>query len=124
MTKKTSITAKASSSSEKNTAQGNTYFYKQANVPQLWLWLAAVIVVGVLIVVLVSSVATSRFKNIHFTINPTIPVPPITTFQIQRTAPYAGLDMTVISAQYATFFTNDNVHPGPAVVRLNMRIYK
>lgn len=48
--------------------------------------------------------------------------PPITTFNVQRTAPYAGLNITVVTAQYASSFADDDIHLGPATVRLTLHV--
>lgn len=46
----------------------------------------------------------------------------ITTLDVKRTASYADLNLTVVSAQYATSFGDDLIRTGPAVVRLNMQV--
>ncbi len=93
----------------------------------LWLWLVAVLVVGAVVLIVVSSIADYWLQNAHLPtatsmINPTAMTVPVTTLNVERTAPYAGLDMTVVNAQYATSFSDDNIQSGPAIVRLNMQI--
>ncbi len=92
-----------------------------------WLWLVAVLVVGAVVLIVVSSIAGYWLQNIHLpaassVINPTATTVPVTTLNVGRTAPYAGLDMTVTSAQYATSFSDDNIQSGAAIVRLNMQV--
>jgi hypothetical protein len=48
---------------------------------------------------------------------------PTTTLNVQRSAAYAGLDVNVVSAQYAEYFSNDNIRPGQGIIRLNMKIF-
>lgn len=91
-------------------------------MPSLWILLSIIMIVGVVILVVVSSVAGYWIQNIQSTINqPPTPVP-VTTIAVQRTALYAGLDMTVINVQYAPVFPDDDIHSGPATLRLNMRV--
>ena len=90
--------------------------------PKLRWWLAALFLVGVVILVIVSSVALGWLKGLVTLIYPSSAPTPITTFNVGRAAPYAGLQFTVVNAQYATSFADDNIHLGQAVVRLNMRV--
>ncbi len=97
---------------------------KRSNIPRLWLWTALVLTVGIIIVSVVSLNAANWIKNVQIpgvgVQNTTLS--PVTTLKVQRTAPYAGLDMTVVNAQYATSFSDDEIRSGHAVVRLNMQI--
>ncbi len=90
--------------------------------PKLRVWLATLFTIGVIILVVMSFVALGWFKGLVSLIYPSSALPPVTTFNVGRTAPYAGLQFTVVDAQYATSFSNDNIHLGQAVVRLNMRV--
>ncbi|HEX4205109.1 MAG TPA: hypothetical protein VHZ51_13130, partial [Ktedonobacteraceae bacterium] len=88
-----------------------------------WFWPCIALLVVVLIFGGLSSPLNTWLKNMQAnSTSGKTPAAPITTMQVQRTAPYAGLDITVISAQYATYFTDDNIRPGPATVRLNIRV--
>ena len=49
-------------------------------------------------------------------------VVPVTTLRVQRTALYNDLDVTVVNAQYAEFFSDDDIRPGQAIVRLNLQV--
>jgi hypothetical protein len=93
----------------------------------LGLWLVVVIVIGAVIVIVVSSAVGYWLHSVQIPTSITISNPaatpaPITTFKVGRSAAYAGLDMTVVNAQYATSFNDDLIHSGVATVRLNMQI--
>jgi hypothetical protein len=100
---------------------------KRKFISLLWPWLALVLVVGVVILIVVSSIAGYWLQNAHLPtatgiISPTAPPVAVTTLKVERTAPYAGLEMTVVNAQYATSFSDDTIQPGAAIVRLNMQV--
>ncbi len=86
------------------------------------LWFVSVLVVGVVVLVIASALALSLLRHITSLVAPVPTAVPVATLQVQRTARYAGLDYTVINAQYATAFSDDGIHPEPAIVRLNMRV--
>lgn len=93
----------------------------------LGLWFVIVLVIGAVIVIIVSSVVGYWLHGVQVPTsinlnNPAATPAPITTFKVGRSAPYAGLDMTVVNAQYATSFDDDLIHSGSATVRLNMQI--
>jgi hypothetical protein len=90
--------------------------------PKMRLWLATLFGLGVIILVVVSSAALGWFKGLVALIYPSTAQAPITTLDVGRTAAYAGLQFTVVNAQYSLAFPNDNIHSGQAVVRLNMRV--
>ena len=103
---------------KKPEAQGRSMFSR------LWLWTAFLLVVGIIIVSVVSLNAASWLKNVQI---PGIAVQtptavPVTTLKVQRTTLYDDVDITVVNAQYATFFPNDDIHQGQATVRLNMHV--
>lgn len=89
----------------------------------LWLW-ASLLLVGIIIVIVVSMTAGAWIRNIHIptNLNQNVTPPAITTFNVQRTARYAGLNITIVTAQYASSFVDDDIHLGPAVVRLTLHI--
>lgn len=95
---------------------------KRPAIPSLWLWFSIIIVVGMVILIVVSSIAGYWIQNIQLGINQQPTPLPVATLNVQRTALYAGLDMTVINAQYAPIFPDDDIHAGPATLRLNMRV--
>src|SRR5438876_7106014 len=86
----------------------------------LGFWLVIVLVIGAVIVIVVSSVIGYWLHNVQVptsininTIgNPATPTAPVTTFKVARSASYAGLSMTVVSAQYATAFDDDLIRSG------------
>ena len=85
-------------------------------------WLSLILVVGVFILIMASITAWTWLKGLKIQITSTPVLPQVTTLNVQRTIPYADLNFTVLNVQYATSFTNDDIHAGPAVVRLNMRV--
>jgi hypothetical protein len=95
---------------------------QQKKVPSIWFWLCIVIIIAALIIGGVSSFAGIWIKNIKVGATPAAIQVPITALNVQRTAPYAGITITVLNAQYALFFNDDNIRPGPATVRLNLLV--
>lgn len=85
-------------------------------------WLAALIIIGLIIISIVSSITVDWLKTIQIPTNASATPPQITTFNVQRTVSYADLNFTVLNAQYATSFADDDIQPGPAMVRVNMRV--
>lgn len=85
-------------------------------------WLSMILVVGLLVGTMVGLVAWNWLKGLQFTTSNSTSLPQITTLNIQRTVSYANLNFTVLNVQYATSFADDDIHAGPAVVRLNMRV--
>ncbi len=90
--------------------------------PWLGVWFSIFLILGLLVLIVASSVAWNWLRNVKITTNPVPTAPPINTLKIQRSADYAGLEFTVVNAQYATSFLDDNIHPGAAIVRLNMNV--
>ncbi len=128
MNKKTALAPVLSrSEEEKKEMPVDTHPRKGKFISLLWLWSGLVLVVGVIVLIVVSSVVGYWLQNAHLSaassiINPTATSVPVTTFKVGRTAPYAGLDMTVVNAQYATSFSDDTIQSGTAIVRLNMQV--
>jgi hypothetical protein len=87
-----------------------------------WLWICFILVIAALIVGIRNILPGSHAKIVQPAKTSNEPPAPVTTLQVQRQAPYAGLDITVINAQYATTFVDDNIRPGPATVRLNLKV--
>ena len=85
-------------------------------------WLSIILVLGLLTLTVVSLVTWNWLKSLQINTNTNTAPPPVTTLGVQRTISYADLNFTVLSAQYATSFSNDNIHPAPGTVRLNMRV--
>jgi hypothetical protein len=84
--------------------------------------LVAVLIFGVVILSTISITLGGLLQSIHFAVNTATSQPPITMLNVQRTAPYAGLNFTVLTAQYSTSFNDDTIQAGPAMVRLNIRV--
>ena len=97
---------------------------KRSFFSRLWLTTAILLLVGIIVVSIVSLNAGSWLKGVHVPdMNGQTPTPiPVTTLPVQRTAPYAGIDVTVGNAQYALAFPDDDIRQGQATVRLNVRI--
>src|SRR5690348_1528426 len=72
------------------------------------------LVLGILVISIVTGATGNCLKTLHLSVG-TAPTPvPITTLNVQRTASYAGLEYTVINAQYATSFSDDGIQAGAA----------
>ncbi len=92
------------------------------NPTRQWLLFSVLLIVGVIILSSVSYAAWGWLKNIKIPTNPTSTPIAGQTFNVQRTADYAGLEYTVVNIEYATSFADDGIHPGAAVVRVNMNV--
>jgi hypothetical protein len=92
----------------------------------LWPWLLTLLAIGAVIIIVVSSLAGYWLHSVQVPgmVNRNIVTTsmPISTFRIGRTVPYAGLDVTIMSAQYASAFGDDLIHAGSRTLRLNMLI--
>ena len=95
---------------------------REESPSRVWPLLVILLAVGLLIITIVNAALGGLFQNLHFSTNPATSQPPITTFNVQRTAPYASLDFTVLTAQYATSFSDDTIHLGAGIVRVNIRV--
>ena len=96
---------------------------RRAKAVSLWLWLCFILVIAALIVGgITSTMRGSHAQNVQPATATSEPPAPITTLKVQRLAPYAGLDIAVINAQYATTFTDDKIRPGPATIRINLQV--
>lgn len=88
----------------------------------VWPLLVALLILGVVILSTISITLGGLLQNIHFAVDAATSQPPIIMLNVQRTAPYAGLNFTVLTAQYSTSFNDDSIQAGPAIVRLNIRV--
>ncbi len=95
---------------------------RQPSTRWLWLWFGIILITGLAILGFISTHVGSWAKNIPLPTNAQPKPPAITTLNVQHTSSYAGLTITVINAQYATYFVNDDIRSGAAVVRLNLRV--
>ncbi len=91
---------------------------------KLWLWAALLLVIGIIIVSVVSVNAARLLKHTQIPGfgGQTPTALPVTTLRVQRTALYDDLDVTVVNAQYAQFFSDDDIHQGQTTVRLNVQV--
>jgi hypothetical protein len=86
----------------------------------LWLKFSSILIVGIVLLGVGSFIALGLLKNFRNSLNPVATPVPVTTFNVHRTAMYAGLDFTVTSVQYASTFADDDIHSSQGIVRLNM----
>ena len=89
---------------------------------RLWPWLTILLVMDILLVGGVSFFTWNWLRNMPITLNGNSPRSQITALNVKRTVPYADLSLSVLSAQYATSFSDDFIHLGPAVARVNMQV--
>ena len=107
---------------EKTPVLQSTKIQKPPNHSRQWLLFCSLLILGVIVLGYVSSATLGWLKNVKFSLNPAPTSIPTLTFNVKRTATYAGLDYTVLNAQYATSFVDDGIHLGSAIVRLNMKV--
>ncbi len=90
---------------------------------RLWPWLTILLVTGILLLGGVSLFTWNWLRSVPLTLNTNTNSASVqvTTLHVNRTASYADLNLTVASAQYAPSFSDDLIHTGPAMVRLNMQ---
>lgn len=88
----------------------------------LWPWLTMLFVVGLLVLCGVSFLTWNWLRIVPVSLNTNAVQPQTVTFYVQRTASYADLSIHLQDAQEATSFSDDLIHTGPAVVRLNMQV--
>ena len=101
---------------------------KIANKPEstpprpFWPWLAALLILGLLLLGSISYVTENWLSHLSFLTSPSVQQQRITTLNIHRTLIYADLTITVVNAQYAASFSDDEIQAGPALARLNMQV--
>ncbi len=86
----------------------------------LWLKFSSILIVGIVLLGVGSFFALGLLKNFRDSLNPAATPVPVTTFNVHRSATYAGLNFTVTSVQYASTFADDDIHSSQDLVRLNM----
>jgi hypothetical protein len=89
---------------------------------RLWPWLTILLVTGILLLGGVSFSTWNWLRTVPITLKANPARVQTTTLHMKRTVSYADLSLTVVSAQYAPSFSDDLIHPGPAVVRLTMQV--
>src|SRR5579863_8451570 len=88
----------------------------QSSQTQLWLGFSVLLVLGLLVLSIASGAAGDWLKTLKLSTGTAAKPMYVTTLNVQRTASYADLEYTVINAQYATAFSNDNIQAGAAIV--------
>jgi hypothetical protein len=122
MGKKSLITSSDMRSVNNTSAKRMLYLPRNSPSSKLWLWIASILIIGLIILGGVSYFTWHWLKNVHVTLGAGNTKPAITTFQVERTGTYAGLSFTVLNAQYAVTFPNDTIQTGPALVRVNLHV--
>lgn len=95
---------------------------RQEKLPRTWLWLAIILIIGLLLFIVISMNASTLLGHISLANSSAPQQPAIKTLIVHRTAPYAGLAITVVKAQDATYFQDDEIRSSPAVVRLILHV--
>lgn len=103
-------------------ASARVHKFVHSSKREPWPLFIGLLVLGMIILIVASSVALNLLKNVKVNTNPAPTQAPTLTFNVQRTAAYAGLQFTLVNAQYATSFADDNIHPGTGLVRLDMNV--
>lgn len=86
-----------------------------------WPWLGALLLVGLVIVLVVTFTASNWLTSLQHSAD-NGPASPTTTVNVQRSAVYNELNVTLLNIQYATSFSDDLIHLGPATVRVNVHV--
>lgn len=86
-----------------------------------WPWLGGLLGVGLIIVLVVTYAASNWFNGLQHSTGTQVAAP-IVTMNVQRSAVYADLHITLLSVQGATTFSDDLIRMGPATIRVNLRV--
>jgi len=84
---------------EKTPVLHGTKFLKRGNPSRQWLLFSSLLIVGIIMLMLVSSTVLGFLENVKFSFNPAPTPVPTLSFDVNRTAPHAGLVYTVLDAQ-------------------------
>src|SRR5690348_5652507 len=76
---------------------------------KLWLWIVALLLIGIMLFGGVSYVALHLLQKVHITVGSGYTQPLITTYPVGRHGMYAELTYTVLNTQYASSFPNDTI---------------
>ncbi|HLI71111.1 MAG TPA: hypothetical protein VKV19_15255 [Ktedonobacteraceae bacterium] len=87
-----------------------------------WPWLGGLLVVGVIIVGVVAYSAWNWLNNLQIGAGVTQTSTALSTVKVQRSAIYADLAINLVNVQYATSFSDDLIHAGPATVRVTLSV--
>lgn len=88
-----------------------------------WPWLGGLLLVGLVIVVVITSIVWNWLNSVQKGINAAKPTVALASLNVQRSSYYAGLNITLLNAQYATSFSDDLIHSSPATVRVTLRVH-
>jgi hypothetical protein len=121
MAKKSSIPVLSPQQKEKTPTAFIPALEKSTNPTRQWLLFSVLLIVGIFIISTVSFTVWGWLQHVKISINPASTPISIQTFNVQRTADYAGLEYTVVNVQYAPSFADDGIHSGAATVRVNMK---
>ncbi len=94
---------------------------KQQQPAVFWPWLSGLLVVGVIIVLSVTSAASNWLNGLQHSTD-TGSALPIATIHVQRSAVYMELHMQMLNVQYAPTFSDDLIHTSSATVRVNLHV--
>jgi hypothetical protein len=95
---------------------------KNAEPKRLWIWLTLLILAGALVLGIAGMATWNWIRSFPLFTSSTTAPPAVTTYKVARTLPYADLNVTVLTAQSASSFSNDAIHAGPETIRLNVQI--
>lgn len=96
---------------------------KRMQPSAFWPWLGGLLLVGLVIVGIVTYATWNWLHSVQSGIDANQPSSTLATLNVQRTALYAGLGITLVNVAYAPSFSDDAIHAGPAAVRVNVRIH-
>lgn len=96
---------------------------KKKQRPVFWPWLGGLLLIGLIIVVVVTTIARNWLNSVQNGINAAQPSVSLSTVNVQRSSYYASLNITLVNAQYATSFSDDTIHSGSAMVRMTLRVH-
>lgn len=101
---------------------GRLLALKKKQPAVFWPWLGGLLVVGLIIVVIVTYSVWNWLNNFQSSIPTGQSSSSVSTMTVQRSAIYADLNFTLVNVQYATAFSDDLIHAGPATVRVTLRV--
>ena len=87
-----------------------------------WPWFGGLLIVGLVIVIIVTASVSNWLHSLESGTGTTQPSTSLATLNVQRSAIYADLNFTLLNVQYATSFSDDLIHSGPATVRVMLRV--
>lgn len=128
MARKTTLTERSINSASLPAVRRNPFRKSVLNAPKnaepkrLWFWILLLLVAGALVLGIVGTATWNWIRTFPLFTSSTTPPPLVTTLKIARSMPYADLTVTVLTAQSSSSFSDDAIHAGPVMVRLNMQV--